>query len=116
MGFVAFQVFVPLPVGGAAADPGGDEEIPSRPGRHDHRDAARQGGPEVVRQREAVLLPAAVHLPLRRRVAAKAGRDAESRRVGAVVTTLRLHRDRKLGPPRHAAARPQRKGTSTIFV
>ena len=51
-----------------------------------------------------------MHLPLRGWVAAEEGRDAEGRRVGAVVTAVRLHRDRQLRPPRHAAARPQWKG------
>ena len=73
-----------------------------------HRDAAREGGSKVLWQREALLLPAALHLPVRRRVATKAGGDAARRRNRIRITTLRLHRHRKLGPG-HAAARPQRK-------
>ena len=45
------------------------------------RDASRQGRAEVLRQREEVLLSAAVHLPLRRRLATEKGGDAEERRV-----------------------------------
>ncbi len=94
---------------GPAPDAGGDAQVPPRPRRHGDRDAARQGGAEVLRQREAVLLPAALHLPVRRRLAAEAGGAHEGRGDRAGRAALRIHRHRKLGAGR-AAARPQRKG------
>ncbi len=96
---------------GPAPDAGRDAQVPARPRRHGHRHAARQGGAEVVRQREALLLPPSVHVPLRRRLAAEEGRDAQSGRDWTGISTVRVHRDRKLGSG-PAAAGSQWKGTS----
>ena len=56
--------------GATASDARGHDALPAGARRHGGRHPARQSGAEIVRQREALLLPAAVHLPLRRRVAA----------------------------------------------
>jgi len=61
-----------------------------------HRDASREGSAEILRQRKAVLLSAAVHIPLRRRVATEEGGNATERRVRRRISTLRVHRNRKL--------------------
>lgn len=84
--------------------------LPQGPLRHGHGDPPREGRPEVLRQRKTLLLPAPLHLSLRRRVASPPRTNAQGRGLRSSGPTLRLHRHRELRP-RHAAAGPQQRQT-----
>lgn len=94
---------------GAAADPGRNGAVPARPQRPSVGDPARQSGAKVVRQREAVLLSAAVHLPVRRRMEAAAGTAAQGRRVRGQFADERIHWHRQCRPGATAARLEQRE-------
>ena len=94
---------------GTAPVPGSDAAISSRKTGFNFSSASRQSGAEVLRQREAVFLSAAVRVPGGGGMAA-AARGAGARRRGrAGRAALRLHGHRGRRPG-HAAARPRGKG------
>lgn len=100
---------VPGATQGAAPDARGDAALLARAHGPDAGRAARQGGPEVVRQREALLLPAALPVPHGLGLAAAAGGAVAPGRVRAGRPAVRLHGHRRHGPG-HAAARPGWQG------
>jgi hypothetical protein len=82
--------------GGPQADQGGHGALPEGQVGHGDRDPSRQSRPEVVRQREEVLLPSTLHIPVRGRLEAPIGADAPRGGVRTSLPTVRLHRNGEL--------------------
>jgi hypothetical protein len=80
--------------GGPQADQGGHGALPEGQVGHGDRDPSRQSRPEVVRQREEVLLSSTLHIPVRGRLAPAA--DAPRGGVRTSLPTVRLHRNEEL--------------------